>query len=96
MGAIASNFAYSPTLSRTVSGAVYNAPTSEGLRSSALTIAEVLGLFVDRCTIVALCKTGFALTVGAGAAPADGVGAEQSLSSLKLDKKSLRDPSRIL
>ena len=60
MGTIASNFAYSPTLSRTVSGAVYNAPTSEGLRSSALTIAEVLGLFVDRCTIVALCKTPFA------------------------------------
>ena len=61
MGTIASNFAYSPTLSRTVSGAVYNAPTSEGLRSSALTIAEVLGLFVDRCTIVALCKTPFAI-----------------------------------
>ena len=55
MGAVASDFAYSPTLSRTASGAVYNAPTSEGLRSSALTVAEVLGLFVGRCTTVALC-----------------------------------------
>ena len=42
------------------SGAVYNAPTSEGLRSSALAVAEVLGVFVERCTIVARCKTGFA------------------------------------
>ena len=35
-----------------------NAPTSEGQRSSALAVAEVLGLFAERCTcaIVAPCK----------------------------------------